>query len=180
MSGLAPDTLREAVEAHGPVCRVVVAEAKGSAPREEGAAMIVWADAAGTGSGDGCDGAIGGDEGGDGFDDTIGGGALEWEALHQARRMLAAGEAALTRRYPLGPALGQCCGGAATLVYERVDAAVLARIDGAAAAHARPRHPHRACRDRRRPRLAPPGLHPRHLHHRQRGHVVHRDPDARG
>ena len=62
--------LRDAVAAHGRVARVVVAEAKGSAPREAGAAMLVW------------DG---------GQDGTIGGGALEWEAAARAREMLAGG-----------------------------------------------------------------------------------------
>ena len=87
--------LCRAVERHGRVARVVVAEVAGSAPREVGAAMLVW------------------DEGtGFGQSGTIGGGALE----------LMAAEAALTRkgltRHPLGPELGQCCGGAVKLLIE--------------------------------------------------------------
>lgn len=48
---------------------------------------------------------------------TIGGGALEWEAAGEARAMLASGGRRV-RRVPLGPALGQCCGGAVTVLTE--------------------------------------------------------------
>jgi len=81
--------------------RVTVAATQGSAPREAGAAMLVRAD---------------------GIEGTIGGGALEWEAMRQARQMLADGARFAERRVPLGPGLGQCCGGAVTLVFEAVDA----------------------------------------------------------
>ncbi|MEM7645195.1 MAG: xanthine dehydrogenase accessory protein XdhC, partial [Pseudomonadota bacterium] len=91
--------LRRALAAHGPVARVVIAEARGSVPRAAGTEMLVWAD---------------------GFDGTIGGGALEWRALALARDTLASG-APRVERIPLGPALGQCCGGAVTLVIERLD-----------------------------------------------------------
>ncbi|MDH2325702.1 xanthine dehydrogenase accessory protein XdhC [Cereibacter sp. SYSU M97828] len=88
--------LAAAIAAHGPVKRVVIAAHDGSSPREVGAAMLVW---------DG--GTLG----------TIGGGALEWEAIRAAR----AGRTGLTR-HALGPALGQCCGGAVTLLTESYDA----------------------------------------------------------
>lgn len=95
--------LQVAVAAHGRVARVVIAGVKGSSPREVGAAMLVW---------------DGGQSG------TIGGGALE----------LMASERALNRdaitHHALGPELGQCCGGAVTLVTEIYDAARLADIDG--------------------------------------------------
>ena len=110
-----PHTLASAIKAHGPVVRVVVASVAGLAPREVGAAMLIWAD-----------GQLG----------TIGGGALEWEATARARAMTGA---ARVDRLPLGPALGQCCGGAVTLVSERFDTApqdglVFARrIDGGSA-----------------------------------------------
>ena len=84
-----------------PVVRVVVIRAEGSAPREAGAAMLV-----GTASTSG----------------TIGGGALEYQAIAQARVLRAAGSGAWLREirdYPLGPALNQCCGGFVTLLYER-------------------------------------------------------------
>lgn len=93
------DSLHAAVAAHGAVARVVIAAHDGSSPREVGAAMLVWAD---------------------GQSGTIGGGALEWEALGLARAMLTGGGQHL-RRVPLGPALGQCCGGAVTVLTEVFD-----------------------------------------------------------
>jgi xanthine dehydrogenase accessory factor len=80
--------------------RVTVAAVQGSAPREEGAEMLVRAD---------------------GITGTIGGGALEWEAMRLARQMLADGKARAEHRFPLGPALGQCCGGAVVLRFEAVE-----------------------------------------------------------
>ncbi len=100
--------LARTVAAHGPVMRVVVAEVQGSAPREVGAAMLVW---------------DGGQSG------TIGGGALEYDAAHTARVMLAAGEARYFGRALLGPDLGQCCGGAVGLFYEAWDADRIAALD---------------------------------------------------
>ncbi|QYK43242.1 MAG: xanthine dehydrogenase accessory protein XdhC [Paracoccaceae bacterium] len=94
------DGLRTTVALHGRVARVVIADFVGSSPREAGAAMLVWQD---------------------GQSGTIGGGALEWEATRQARAMLADGGTRVDR-LPLGPALGQCCGGAVTLVTEVFDA----------------------------------------------------------
>ncbi|GGD46768.1 xanthine dehydrogenase accessory protein XdhC [Sinisalibacter lacisalsi] len=108
-------TLASAVAAQGSVVRVVVAEVLGSAPREVGAAMLVWP---------------GGQEG------TIGGGALEYEAAAQAREMLARGEARASRKALLGPDLGQCCGGAVTLLFEAWDADALAALTDTL--HARP------------------------------------------
>ncbi len=66
---------------------------------------------------------------------SIGGGALEWEATLRAREMLALGGSRLDRE-ALGPKLGQCCGGAVTVlteVYHTVpapDAGVIARSVG--------------------------------------------------
>ncbi|OWU84592.1 molybdenum cofactor sulfurylase [Oceanicola sp. 22II-s10i] len=101
------DLLRRRVAAEGRVVRVVIAEVRGSSPREPGAAMIV---------------------GPAGTDGTIGGGALEFEAMRDAADVTAP---RVVRR-ALGPELGQCCGGSVTLVYEPVDAEVLNRIEGAA------------------------------------------------
>jgi len=97
--------LRAAVAAHGIVARVVVAATAGSAPREVGAAMLVWE---------------GGQSG------TIGGGALEFAAAKAALSTTG-----LTR-HPLGPALGQCCGGAVTLLTEHWTAEAIANLDGRA------------------------------------------------
>ncbi len=95
--------LAAAIAAHGRVTRVVVADVAGSAPREAGAAMLVWAD---------------------GQDGTIGGGALELEAAELARSVTQ--PFVITRA--LGPDLGQCCGGRVVLVLEPFDAARLADI----------------------------------------------------
>ena len=85
---------------------VRVAETRGSAPREAGTRMLVAVDEAAG---------------------TIGGGHLELKAIDEARAMLQAGDAApRSHHYPLGPALGQCCGGAVTLGFERLDAEALA------------------------------------------------------
>jgi xanthine dehydrogenase accessory factor len=62
---------------------------------------------------------------------TIGGGHLEFQAISEARALLARPASAhsthedrsLTTRYALGPALGQCCGGVVHLKFERVGAA---------------------------------------------------------
>jgi xanthine dehydrogenase accessory factor len=88
-----------------PAVLVSVDSTEGSAPREAGAWMAVFADA-----------MVG----------TIGGGHVEFDAIARARVLLArtapAGDGAI-HRYALGPALGQCCGGVMHLRFERVSAA---------------------------------------------------------
>ena len=85
---------------------VEVTQAKGSAPREAGTRMLVSTSE-----------AIG----------TIGGGHLELKAIARARAMLKSGDTTPhTEHFPLGPALGQCCGGAVTLAYTALDSAALA------------------------------------------------------
>jgi xanthine dehydrogenase accessory factor len=79
---------------------VAVTATKGSVPRDAGTTMRVWVDSQ---------------------DGTIGGGALEFEATHIARRMLMSGERTKRRTMPLGPDLGQCCGGAVTLDFSHND-----------------------------------------------------------
>jgi xanthine dehydrogenase accessory factor len=91
--------------AHGDaVVLVTVARAEGSAPREAGTKMIVTREAA---------------------RHTIGGGHLEWKAIETARQVLRDGMRAPTlrrlERFALGPSLGQCCGGAVVLAFERLD-----------------------------------------------------------
>lgn len=83
-----------------PSILVTVAIAQGSVPREAGAHMVVSSDA---------------------LFDTIGGGHLELKAIAIARAMLDDGSARHFERFPLGPALGQCCGGVAHLLFERTD-----------------------------------------------------------
>jgi xanthine dehydrogenase accessory factor len=105
--GFELDQLRALTAKHGQVARVVIAQVAGSSPREVGAAMLVWP---------------GGQSG------TIGGGALEYQAAQQAfiRNGLT--------RHALGPELGQCCGGAVTLLTEQFRAQDL---EGIAAPYAR-------------------------------------------
>jgi xanthine dehydrogenase accessory factor len=54
---------------------------------------------------------------------TVGGGHLELQAIAEARRRLAGGSGETVLRYPLGPSLGQCCGGVVQLSFEQVGAA---------------------------------------------------------
>ena len=82
-----------------PVVRVVVAATQGSVPREVGASMLVSASE---------------------VSGTIGGGALEFEAIERARDVLSS-RVDRVDRLPLGPGLGQCCGGAVTLLTEYWD-----------------------------------------------------------
>jgi xanthine dehydrogenase accessory factor len=96
--------VRAAITAHGPIARVVIAAVAGSSPREVGTAMLVWPQ---------------------GQSGTIGGGALEFQAVARAREMLVTGTAQRLTRAPLGPSLGQCCGGVVTLLTEVFDAANL-------------------------------------------------------
>jgi len=87
-----------------PAVLVQVQATEGSAPRDAGAWMAVFADA-----------LIG----------TIGGGHLEFEAIDRARALLKAestGKPAETMRLALGPSLGQCCGGVVHLQLERFTA----------------------------------------------------------
>eukprot|EP01137_Pigoraptor_chileana_P008108 Opistho-2@54499 len=88
--------------AQGPALLVRVARVEGSAPREVGAWMAMTALK-----------RVG----------TIGGGQLEFEAMEQAMGDLEVGAVSQAlRRYPLGPSLGQCCGGVVHLSYELLEA----------------------------------------------------------
>ncbi|MDE0049362.1 MAG: xanthine dehydrogenase accessory protein XdhC [Rhodospirillales bacterium] len=83
---------------------VSIVEARGSAPREPGARMVVLEDGS--------------------FAGTIGGGTLEWQAIARARDALAKGGAdgdappVGLERMALGPDLGQCCGGSVRILLE--------------------------------------------------------------
>lgn len=79
---------------------VSVIAANGSSPREAGVKMVVSASEVW---------------------DTIGGGNLEFQSIMDARRLLASNQPTPTMRdFPLGPALGQCCGGATTVLFEPI------------------------------------------------------------
>jgi xanthine dehydrogenase accessory factor len=101
--------------ASAPAVLVAVESTQGSAPREAGAWMAVFADA-----------LVG----------SIGGGHLEFDAIAIARRALAGEAIVALRRFALGPSLGQCCGGVVHLRFEALRAddieSVRARLHGAA------------------------------------------------
>ena len=90
---------------HGDGVLVEVAETRGSVPRGTGTWMVIWPDA---------------------ISGTIGGGNLEYMVMADARAMLAGRAGAPApgevRRYPLGPALGQCCGGVVFTRFARIGA----------------------------------------------------------
>ena len=79
---------------------VSIESTQGSVPREAGTWMAVFANE-----------LIG----------TIGGGHVEFEAIAAARLLLANQNATepMSKRYVLGPSLGQCCGGVMVLHYEK-------------------------------------------------------------
>lgn len=80
---------------------VSILASEGSAPRGAGTRMLVTADA---------------------LFGTIGGGQLEYRAAEQARAILAMPPGCWrVQDYPLGPMLGQCCGGRVRLLIEHVD-----------------------------------------------------------
>ncbi|WP_052194512.1 xanthine dehydrogenase accessory protein XdhC [Aureimonas altamirensis] len=105
--------LADRLAAGEPAVLVRILAAHGSTPREAGAAMMVTPD---------------------GSKGTIGGGALEMEAIRKARSMIASGTADGFMDVPLGPAIGQCCGGRVELSLERLDAGVLDGVRRAEAA----------------------------------------------
>lgn len=89
------------------VILVTLTAAQGSTPREAGAAMAVSVD-----------GAAG----------TIGGGHLEFHCIDIARAMLTTGEIARELAIPLGPQMGQCCGGHVQVALKRAGPAELALV----------------------------------------------------
>lgn len=89
-------------DTNDPVVRIDVTQALGSTPRETGAWMLVSAT--------------------DLFG-TIGGGQLEMMAVTQARDLIASAGTDGTMDVPLGPEIGQCCGGRVTLSLGMLDAA---------------------------------------------------------
>ncbi|WP_170406913.1 xanthine dehydrogenase accessory protein XdhC [Ruegeria arenilitoris] len=107
--GFDREALREAVKTHGKVTRVVIAAIKGSSPREVGAAMLVWPEKNGFGQ-----------------SGTIGGGTLEYQAAEAARTQTVQGR--LTH-HALGPDMGQCCGGAVSLLSEVYDQVAMNALD---------------------------------------------------
>lgn len=83
-----------------PAVLVSVRATQGSAPREAGTWMAVFASR-----------VLG----------TVGGGHLEHEAIAMARAALAGASLVPQHRFALGPSLGQCCGGVMHLAFERIE-----------------------------------------------------------
>lgn len=83
---------------------VSLAEVQGSSPREAGARMVVRPDMS--------------------FSGTIGGGRLEYEALHEAVSLMRESRDSFFQisSYALGPELGQCCGGRVKVAFEVFEA----------------------------------------------------------
>ena len=124
--------LLDALQREPAVVRIVLAEVRGSAPREPGTVMVVGRDA---------------------IEGTIGGGQLEWDAVAAARALLdeavtgatgagagagpVTGDGALTAagvrldRIVLGAAAGQCCGGVVGVWLERYTLAHVATLRAA-------------------------------------------------
>lgn len=90
--------LRSFLAAHPAIILVEVTGTQGSTPREAGAFMLV------------APAAIWG---------TIGGGQFEFMAIGNAREMLA-GNGVETMEIPLGPEIGQCCGGRTRIAFRRM------------------------------------------------------------
>ena len=91
---------REALQ-QGPAALVTILATEGSAPRGPGARMVVTET---------------------GLAGSIGGGALEHQAMAQARAILALAPGSWrVQDYPLGPLLGQCCGGRVRLLVEHLE-----------------------------------------------------------
>lgn len=92
---------------------IEVAETRGSTPRETGAFMLVSpSDSHG----------------------TIGGGQMEHMAIDHARGMLAGMTSETRLDIPLGPEIGQCCGGRVALSFRKLDGPARDDLDAMIAA----------------------------------------------
>ena len=100
----------------GSVTSVIIAElsaVRGSSPREAGAFMLVSDDAQAG---------------------TIGGGALEYMVIDRARQVLRNGEHGDDLDIPLGPEIGQCCGGRVDVALRQLSDDIVARLKARIAA----------------------------------------------
>lgn len=113
------DALESFLQDRPGVVRVRIVSVKGSAPRGCDAELFVAPDA-----------TFG----------TIGGGQLEYMAIDKARRLLVSHGREAQMDVPLGPEIGQCCGGRVGLALEWLDMAARAEIvaDRARALAAKP------------------------------------------
>lgn len=101
--------LEDVFRVDGAAVLVTVEMVAGSAPRDAGARMLVRP------NGD--------------FHGTIGGGALEWDALRMARDFFAPDhEPVAVHEFALGPELAQCCGGRVRIRFERLERSDAGRV----------------------------------------------------
>ncbi len=112
-------------------CLVEVESTQGSVPRERGAWMAVLAPRAAAPD---ADFGLNAPSTAIGTIGTIGGGQLEWLAIQRAHQLLAQAQSSapnrtpVQERYPLGPRLGQCCGGVVQLRFRLVTTADTAQL----------------------------------------------------
>ncbi len=97
---IAAADIRAFLRAHDVTIVAEVTAVRGSTPRDAGAFMLIAADA-----------TIG----------TIGGGALEHLVMDRARQVIREGATESSLDIPLGPEIGQCCGGRVDIALQVVD-----------------------------------------------------------
>jgi xanthine/CO dehydrogenase XdhC/CoxF family maturation factor len=90
-----------------PAILVEIVNAKGSTPREKGAWVLVTRESQ---------------------NGTIGGGQLEYLAVEHARTLLSQNTDTPKLDIPLGPEIGQCCGGRVEVAFKHADAETLATL----------------------------------------------------
>lgn len=95
------EQLHAFLDAPGPVASLRLTRVRGSSPRNTGTEMYVRAES---------------------LFGTIGGGQLEHLAIAEARKLLAAGNLSDHLDVPLGPEIGQCCGGRVEIAITRMSA----------------------------------------------------------
>lgn len=109
-----PEAAAQLLATESAIARIVVAQARGSVPRDAGICMLVGAEC-----------LLG----------TIGGGQLEWQAVAAARALLRRGRAgASLEHFTLATDLGQCCGGVVDVWMESYTSASLPLLRQAQAA----------------------------------------------
>jgi xanthine dehydrogenase accessory factor len=104
---LSSATLRTFLTAHPAAIVATLTGVRGSSPREAGAYMLISPEA-----------TIG----------TIGGGALEYMVIDRARQVLRDGLPDAAMDIPLGPEIGQCCGGRVEVGLRALSAAMAADL----------------------------------------------------
>ncbi len=101
------DDLEQFFATQKSVVQIVVKQVRGSAPRDSGTKMYVATTA---------------------YLGTIGGGQLEYRAIRAARSLLKSREASKNLTMPLGPEIGQCCGGHVSLELHTLDRSTSAAL----------------------------------------------------